>query len=188
MRSCERYSKKFHDNNFQDLPQPKKPLGKARKVSTRSLAIFRREVEMNPRIPAKQLKEQKPVVLENVSLRTVQRILKRDLHYKWRCAWKKPIQTCRQIKNRVKFGKKNKYWTPAKCKKVLWSDESTFTVTGNRIGKIRRGPGSDALNPKYLCGTAKHPDKIMVWAVSAIMAWVSLLCYLRMKPSIKKPI
>ena len=163
LHSCERYSKKFCDNNFQDLPQPKKPLGKARKVSTRSLAILRREVEMNPRIPTKQLKEQKPVVLENVSLRTVQRILKRDLHYKWRCAWKKPIQTRCQIKNRVKFGKKNKYWTPAKCKKVLWSDESTFTVTGNRIGKIRRGPGSDVLNPKYLCGTAKHPDKIMVW-------------------------
>ena len=25
LRSCERYSKKFRDNNFQDLPQPKKP-------------------------------------------------------------------------------------------------------------------------------------------------------------------
>ena len=48
--SCERNSKKFRDNNFQDLPQPKKPRGKAHKVSTRSVAILRREVEKNPRI------------------------------------------------------------------------------------------------------------------------------------------
>ena len=105
LRSCERYSKKFRDNNFKDLQQPKKPLGKARKVSTRRVAILRREVEKNPSIPAKQLEEQKPLVLENVSLRTVQRILSRDLHYKWRCAWKKPIQTRCQIKKRVNLAK-----------------------------------------------------------------------------------
>ena len=131
LRSCERWSKAFRDNNYQDLPLPKKPQGKARKVSPRGVSILRRDVERNPRISAKQLKEQNPYILENVSERTVQRILKRDLQYKYRCAWKKPIQTRRQIRNRIKFGKENKDWTPAKCKRVLWSDESIFTVTGN---------------------------------------------------------
>lgn len=48
-------------------------------------------------------------------------------------------------------------------KKVMWSDEAIFTVTGNRQGMVRRRPGSDPLHPKYICGTAKHPDKIKVW-------------------------
>ena len=76
----------------------------------------------------------------------------------------KNIQTRRQIINRVKFGKKNKDWTPAKCKRMLWSDEFTVTVTSNRTGKIRRRPGSDPLDPKYLAGTTKFPDKIMIWS------------------------
>ena len=87
--SCERWSKAFHDNNFQDLPLPKKPPGKARKVSPRGVSILRREVEKNPRITAKQLKDQNPDILGNVSVSTVCRNLRRDLQYQWRCAWKK---------------------------------------------------------------------------------------------------
>ena len=163
LRSCERWSKKFRDNNYEDLPLPSKHPGKARLVSPRGVSILGRDVEKNPRITAKQLKDQNPDILGNVSLNTVRRILRRDLNYKYRCAWKKPILTNRQIKNRVKFAKDNKDWTPARCKRVLWSDEFTVTVTSNRPGKIRRCPGSDPLDPKYLAGTTKFPDKLMIW-------------------------
>ena len=102
-------------------------------------------------------------LLSHVSERTVQRVLQRDLHYKYRCAWKKPIVTRRQMMNRVKFSKGRNGWGIERWKTVLWSDEAIFTVTSNRSGYVRRRPGSDPLHPKYLCGTTKHPDKIMVW-------------------------
>lgn len=36
---------------------------------------------------------------------------------------------------------------PEKWKTVLWSDEATFTVTGNREGKVMLGPGSNPHGP-----------------------------------------
>ena len=67
------------------------------------------------------------------------------------------------MQNRVKFAKGRNGWSIRQFKQVLWSDEATFTVTSNRQGKVRRRLGSDPLDPKYLCGTVKFPDKIMVW-------------------------
>ena len=46
---------------------------------------------------------------------------------------------------------------------MLWSAEATFTVTGNRGGKVRMWPGADHFHPKYTEGTVKHPaDSVMV--------------------------
>ena len=112
---------------------------------------------------AQQLKKQNPILLSEASLRTVQRVLKRDLNFKCCVAKKKPILTKRQIKNRLTFAKDKVHWPLAKFKKTLWSDEATFTVTGNRGGKVYRRPGSDPYDPKFTCGTTKFPDKIMVW-------------------------
>ena len=44
LRSCERWSKKFRDNNYEDLPLPSKHQGKARLVSPRGVSILRRDV------------------------------------------------------------------------------------------------------------------------------------------------
>ena len=141
----------------------KKKPGGIKKVNQRTLNVLRREVDKMPRISARELKEQNPQLLSHVGVRTIQRILKRDLHYQYRCAWKKPIVTRRQMSNRVAFAKKYRNWPLDKIKKVLWSDEVIFNVTHSRAGRIRRRPGSDALDPKFLCGTVKHPEKIMVW-------------------------
>ena len=164
LRTVQHWTKRFRDTGFNDIePLHLKSPGAKRKLSDATLKVLRREVDKSPRITARQLKENNPMLLSDVSLRTIQRVLERDLRYKYRCAWKKPIVTKRQMKNRVKFGKNGKNWTVIKCKRTLWSDESTFTVTSNRAGKVRRRPGSDPLDPKYVCGTVKHPDKIMVW-------------------------
>ena len=164
IRTVQFWTKRFRDNDFKDIDSPhKKHPGKARKIGARTLAVLKREVEKAPRISARQLKEMNSQLLSHVSVCTVARALHRDLLYKYRCAWKKPIVTHRQMVNRVKFSKDRKGWGIMRWKKVLWSDEAIFTVTSNRSGYVRRRPGSDPLHPKYLCGTTKHPDKIMVW-------------------------
>ncbi|CAL4060436.1 unnamed protein product, partial [Meganyctiphanes norvegica] len=87
----------------------------------------------------------------------------RDLLCKWWCAWKKPLETRRQMTNRIKFAKGRNGWSVSKWKTVLWSDEAIFTVTSNGSGKVRRHLGSDTLDRKYTCATVKRPDKIMLW-------------------------
>ena len=164
LSTVQMWTKRFRDNGYRDItPLHKKSPGPAHKLGPRTLAVLKREVDKSPRISARQLKERNPQLLSHVSVRTVRRVLQRDLYYKYRCAWKKPIVTRRQMTNRVKFAKGRNGWSVARWKKVLWSDEAIFTVTGNRQGMVRRAPGSDPLNPKYLAGTTKHPDKIMVW-------------------------
>ena len=71
--------------------------------------------------------------------------------------------TQRQRDNRLKFCKRHQQWSEEAWKKVLWSDESTFTVTGCGITRVWRRTGSDALEPKFTCKTVTHPDSVMVW-------------------------
>ncbi len=164
LRTVQHWTKKFHDHGFADIdPLHIKSPGPKRKISEVTLRLLKREVDKSPRISARQLKERNQKLLEHVSERTIRRVLQRDLRYTYRCAWKKPIVTRRQMKNRTSFSKEGKEWPIAKCKKILYSDEAMFSVTSNRSGKVRRRPGSDPLDPKYICGTVKHPDKIMVW-------------------------
>ena len=42
-------------------------------------------------------------------------------------------------------------------------DETTISVTGNRTIKISQRHARNPIHQKYLCGTYKFPDKIMVW-------------------------
>lgn len=46
---------------------------------------------------------------------------------------------------------------------VFWIDESTFTVSGNRVGNVYQCAGSDPLDPQYIQQTVRHPDSLMEW-------------------------
>ena len=46
---------------------------------------------------------------------------------------------------------------------MLWTHEATFSVTCNRWGKVKRRPGSDPYDPKFVQHTVKHPQYLMVW-------------------------
>ena len=112
---------------------------------------------------ARQVKESNPVLLSNVSLSLVQRNIHQDLDFSYRTALKKPILTTRQKANRLTFAIEKLSWHNNKWKNILWSDEATFNVTCNRPGKVYMRPGADVCDPKYTCGTVKHPDSLMVW-------------------------
>ncbi|CAL4106638.1 unnamed protein product [Meganyctiphanes norvegica] len=126
-------------------PLYKNHLGPAFIIGPHRLSDLRGKVDKSRTTIAKQFKERHPQLLINVSERTVRRILHRELLFKWRCAWKKPLVT-RPMTNRVKFAKGRNGWSISNCKTVLWSDEAIFTVTSNRPGKVRRRPGSDPLD------------------------------------------
>ncbi|KAG0716278.1 Transposable element Tcb1 transposase [Chionoecetes opilio] len=163
LRSVQRWTKKCKDAGESDPPLRKKRTGKARLTSQRTLKVLQCQVDLEPRISAKELREKNPRLLQAVSVRTIQRRLRDDLCFQYRAPRRKPILTTLQKKKILLFSKKYLAWEPEKWKKVLWSDEATFTVTGNRGGKVRLRAGSDPDHPKYTEGTVKHPDSVMVW-------------------------
>lgn len=164
LRSVQRWTKKCRDAGGVVSPShAKKRTGRPRITSTRTLKVLKRQVDNEPRISAKELKENNPRLLQDVSVRTIQKRLRDDLKFQYRAPRRKPILTAVQKKKRLMFCRKYLAWDPEKWKKVLWSDEATFTVTGNRGGKVRLRPGSDPYLPKYTEGTVKHPCSVMVW-------------------------
>ena len=63
----------------------------------------------------------------NVSTRTVRREL-HEMCFHDRAAAHKPKITMRNAKRRVEWCKARRHWTPEQWKRVLWSDESCFTI------------------------------------------------------------
>ena len=163
LRSVQRWTKKKREVGDAEVPLHKKRPGRPRKNSQRTLKLLQRQVEQEPRITAKELKERNTQLLENTSVRTIQKRLRDDLGFQHRAPRRKPLLTNQQKKKRVIFSKKYLNWDLEKWKTVLWSDEATFTVTGNRGGKVRLRRGADPFHPKYTEGTVKHPDSVMVW-------------------------
>lgn len=104
--------------------------GLVKKNSDRCRNIVKRVLESNPRISARKLREENPRLLGEVSVRTVSRLID-ELGYSNHRAVKKPLLTRRHKVNRVQFARKYGAWDE-KWLTVLWSDESTFTVTCNR--------------------------------------------------------
>lgn len=162
-RTIQRLIAQFKDNDEEFLPVPKPRSGRPPKVSKRTKQVMNRQISANPRLTARQLKNNNPHLLNHVSVRCVQKILHDELGYKSFKARKKPMLSVRQRQNRVNWCKRYKHWTVEDWKKVLWSDEATFTVTGCGIERVYRRPGSNPLDPKYTCKTVKHPDSVMVW-------------------------
>ena len=60
-------------------------------------------------------------------------------------------------------------------RKVLWSDEATFTVTGCGHHRVYRRPDSDPLDPRYTVKTVKQPDSVMVWGAFSYYGVVELI-------------
>jgi transposase len=84
--------------------------------------------------------------------------------YPARKARKKPLLNKKQKKGRLIWAKDHRHWTVEQWRKVLWSDESPFTLfprSGHRY--VRRQPGEEMME-QCLEKTVKHGGgKIMVW-------------------------
>lgn len=163
VRTAQLWTKKIRDSRPGPLPTHKKRPGKKMLVSNRTLNVIKRQVESNPTLTAKELKQKNPKILGCVAIRTLQDYLHKVLKY-CRCrAVPKPWVTKNHRQARVNFARQYRHWTLEEWRKVLWSDESTFNVSDGTRNYVYRKRGSDPLDPRYTRHTIKHPDSVMVW-------------------------
>ncbi|KAG0717578.1 hypothetical protein GWK47_054126 [Chionoecetes opilio] len=118
-RCVQKWVKKFRDDGGVATPEHKNRPGRERKTSQRTLNVMKRQVDAQPQITARELKEKNSQLLECVSIRTVQRCLHDNLEFRRRRARKKPLTTLRHQVLRVGFAKKYLHWDMPKWQQVL---------------------------------------------------------------------
>lgn len=144
-------------------PHRKKGTGRKRKTDRRTDKMLEREVKKDPFVTAKELKGMYPDLLGEVSVRTVQVRLQKDLKLPCRRAAPKPLLTMKMRKQRVDFCKRYAHWTEEDWRKVIFSDESAFKTISRRQKLVRRPSGSDRYASNYTVKTVKFPAGVMVW-------------------------
>lgn len=72
----------------------------------------------------------------------------------------------KQRKRRVDWCKAHRHWTVEQWRRVIWSDESPFTLSYNRRTRVWRC-AHEKWKPFALRGTLKHDQKINVWGCFA---------------------
>ena len=101
---------------------------------------------------------------KEVSPRTVHRELK-EMHLSKCKSTRKPLVSSANRKKRRLFAKEHKNWTVEDWKRVMWSDESRFTLFQND-GRVRvwRKP-HEALDPACVSPTVQASGgSVMIWA------------------------
>jgi hypothetical protein len=104
-----------------------------------------------------------PDAAKQISSRTIRRRLQ-SFGLNGRIARRKPLLTAKNIQQRIRWAKKYRDWTVDQWKKVLWSDESPFTIFPSPSKQyVRRRPGEE-LRRGCIVPTVKHGGgKVMVW-------------------------
>lgn len=162
-RSVRRLVAKFKASSSAEAPAPGKSTGRPTKINETTLRLLKRSVDVTPTLTARKLKEENPLLLSEVTVRSVSGALHKRLDYKKVAARRKPALNEQQIKSRKAFAKKYFEWPLEKWHSVLWTDESLFLVSdtkGKRVW-VRKGVNRD--DPKYFALTVKHPPSLMVW-------------------------
>lgn len=142
--------------------KPKIRRGPMRKTTCRDDLLLKRLVNSNPFITSTQAKASLPS-MSDVSTRTIRRRLQIDLNLPARMPSKKPLMPATAVKRRLTFCRKYAHWTQDDWAKVLFSDESIFRQFNNVRGYVRRPPGSNPNNPRFVTTTVKHCPQVMVW-------------------------
>lgn len=122
--------------------------------------IVRKSTE-NPRLSAPEIRHE--VGAGWISNRTVQRrLVEADLY--GRRPARKPFLSKANIKARLKFAKDNLNKTVEDWKKILWTDESPFSLVNNNGNRYVRRPSGKRFDPRFTKGTVKFGGrKIMVY-------------------------
>ncbi|XP_064106980.1 uncharacterized protein LOC135215955 [Macrobrachium nipponense] len=146
-----------------NVPEHKHGGGRSLKIPTKTLRLLRHQLDLNPSITAKELKEKNPKLLRNVSVRTIQRNIQKHPEYSKVKARVRPLMTAKQHCHRVQFAKDHKDWDLVQWHKVLWTDEATFCVSENKGTKVWKSRTSSACDPQLTVTSVKHPPYLMAW-------------------------
>ena len=141
--------------------------GRKRKSVTRCdrtlIRISLRNRKLTLKELSRELKESSGVELSAPTVR--RRLLENGL--RGSKARKKPLLTEKQRKHRLEWERSHVKWHVENWRKVLFGDESTFTLN-NHVGNnyVRRRP-EEEYRPYCISLTIKHPQSIMVWGCMA---------------------
>ena len=150
------------------VPKRKCGSGAPKKASPQTDKLLKREVTSYPSTTAVELENKHPELLHNVSTRTICHRLQKDLGLPCRRAAKKPTLTAAMKKKRFSFCKKYHHWTATQWRKVMFSDESTFTLV-RRVSKIVRRPSTASrYDPKFTIKSIKYPESVIAWCAFSI--------------------
>ncbi len=90
----------------------------------------------------------------------------------------KPLLKEKRHQKCLTWAKEKKNWTVAQWSKVLFSDESKFSISFvNQGPRVWRKSG-EAQNPCCLKSSVKFPQSVMIWAAMS-SAGVGPLCFLK---------
>uniref|UniRef100_A0A0P4VQV0 Tc1-like transposase DDE domain-containing protein n=1 Tax=Scylla olivacea TaxID=85551 RepID=A0A0P4VQV0_SCYOL len=129
-RSVDRWLKAAREAPSGIIPLQKKPPGKHMKVSKDTLVAIKRQIDAEPRLSARELRDANPHLLGSVSERTVNRYIKCVRMNLPIQVVEKPLLTDRYTQLRLAFASKYKHLPLEDVRTILWSDEATFSVTG----------------------------------------------------------
>jgi len=163
--------------------------GAPKKINERSLRVIKRTIKCGARtLSAEQLHSQ---WIENggkeVSINTFRKAIY-SLGYHSRVMCRKPLISLTNQRKRLAWAKERQNWTIADWKKVLFSDESTFTVfkiTGKQY--VWRTP-KEKYDAECIMPVVKHSQGQMVWGcfswyglgpLTAINGYVNASAYIK---------
>lgn len=110
-----------------------------------------------------------------ISAQSIRDALKRN-GMRARIRRKKPLLNDRHKKKRMKFARKTKNWTLSDWDKVVWSDESKFTVFGTGGRQYYWKRAGEALRSHHIKPTVKHGGgSVMVWGCM-VAEGIGFLC------------
>jgi len=134
--------------------------GRPSKTSPRERTRIHRIANNNPWLSGKDIKHE--LGREDISDRTLRRVLVKHFGLYSRRAAKKPNLSERNRLKRLQFANLYKDWTIDDWKKVLWSDESKFPLRFHGQSLVRR-PVGKRFDDKYTRKTIKHDKYVMIW-------------------------
>ena len=110
--------------------------------------MWPRDVKLNPSITTANLKKKQPMLLQDISIRTIQQCPYKDLNLPSRCADKNSLLTSPMMKRKLQFCNEYLQWTFANWKTVIISDKSTYKLVRGGSKLVRRYPGSSRYDSK----------------------------------------
>ena len=136
----------------------KKGTGRKRSLSTKQEKTLVREAKRNRKMTRKQLKLECGL---NVCDSTITNYLHANGYYCRRTIAKPFVSDQNQIK-RLKFAQDHIQWRYNEWSKVMWSDESRFTLYSNHQNYVWR-KSDEKHNPECMKGTIGQQKSVMVW-------------------------
>lgn len=162
---------------------PGKSTGRKKKLDSRQQRSLKRIVKSDRRISAVKATAALNDTMDTpISTRTVRREL-HNMNLHGRAAISKPLIREQNAIARKRWCKEHEGWTADQWKKVVWSDESSFTLfpTTGRV-YVWRSP-EEAYNTDCLLPTVKHGGgSVMVWGA---ISWHAFGPILSLKGKVK---